>query len=528
VTLESALSRKMLALGSSGDEDARAFLQNRTAVYARVLFWAFVTLRGLEVVLYASYPEIKPRLYSWILCTGMFGLIAMAVCWRGFLIRRQLSVAILSRVDLAFTVSSGVVFGATALLAYDRAESAYTCLIYACFLVFTRALVVPSTGRRTATVSALAIAPLVIAAAGLALWTTQEIPGVAYFICATLYSVTAVSIAAAGSRFIYGLRRRVRAHARLGQYTLGRKIRSNGMDDVYEATHALLRRPTAIKLLRPDAKATSRLGRFETAVQRMSKLTHPNTAAVLDYGHSPDGVFYYVMEHLDGIDLEVLVRNHGKLPASRAVDILVQACGALHEAHRHGIAHADLKASNIMVCVRGGIPDVAKVLDIGLLLDRDPGVIAGTPSYLAPELVHGGGATPAADIYALGVVAYFLMTGRMVFEGSTPTAVIQQHLDCLPTAPEVSPAIDALVLACLAKDPTARPASVKEVARSLQAARPDDGWNIAAAHAWWRTLAVDRDPTAASKTPLAIEVDLAIRRRLGTTDRTARRVIPIQ
>jgi hypothetical protein len=442
----------------------------------------------------------------------------MAVCWRGLLVRRTLSLRALSRIDLAYTASSGVVFGVTALLAHDRHESAYTCLVYTCLLVFTRTLVVPSSGVWTAKVSTISFAPLVIAAAGLAIENEQEIPGSAYLACAFIYSVMAVVIATAGSRFMYGLRRRVREQMRLGQYTLDRKIGEGGMGAVYLARHALLRRPTALKLLHPDRIGAGTLDRFEREVQHMSQLTHPNTVAVFDYGHSPDGVFYYAMEFLDGIDLEKLVRKHGPQPLGRVIDILVQVCGALHEAHLRGLVHRDVKPSNIILCERGGNPDVAKVVDFGLAREHAaPSIahaIAGTPAYLAPEAVLTPATVgPAADLYALGAVAFFLLTGRCVFEGSV-AELYRLHVEAEPPPPGLTPEVDALILACLAKDPARRPASAAVLARELRALRVRETWDLSTARAWWRGFRVDGDEPVASAPSMLITIDLGARERV--------------
>jgi serine/threonine-protein kinase len=467
VTDEAALSRRMLARARDGsldgDEAARALLQKRLEVYSRVIFWAFVALRALEAAMYAAYPQVKPELYSWIFETGIVSLVAMAVCWRGFLMRRALSVRVLGRIDLAYAAGCGLVFGATALLAHDRHESAVTCFCYACFVVFTRALVVPSSGTWTLKVSLIAFAPVVIAAAALAAGDDEGIPGLAYLLCSAIYSAIAVTIATAGSRFIYGLRRRVREHARLGAYTLDRKLGEGRLGPVYRARHALLRRPTALKLLQPDRVGAGAIARFERAVQQMSQLTHPNTVAVFDYGHSDDGVFYYAMEYLDGIDLAALVRTYGPQPAGRAIDILAQVCGALHEAHLRGLVHGDLTPAKIVVCERGGRADVAKVADFGLAHER--------------TAAADGAADLRADLRALGEVARVLL-GRE----------------------------DAAIAACLRAPQTAA-----EVARALRALRVDDGWSAAAAVAWWQAFRADAHEPAASAPQLHVQVDLAAR-----------------
>lgn len=478
---EPELSRRMLAQSGSAsvtDEAARAYLQARLEVYARVMFWAFVALRVLEVILYRTYPTVRPHQYTAILVTGIVGLLAMAVCWRGVLVGRARSLTTLGWIDLVYTASCGVVFGVTAVLAYDRHESAFTCLIYACFVVFMRTLVLPSRGRMTAMVSTCAMTPIVLAAGILAAYTKQEIPGAVFAVSATAFSALAVVIATVGSRFIYGLRRRVDENTRLGQFTLDRKIGEGARGVVYRARHALLRRPTAIKLLHPKRFSADLLAHFEREVQHMSQLTHPNTVAVFDYGHSPDGVYYYAMEYLDGIDLGRLVRDHGAQPPGRVIEILAQVCGALHEAHSRGLAHRDVKPSNIILCERGGAPDVAKLGDFGLAHDADQ-------------------LGPASDLRALGSVGLYLLAGRSGALGPSAAAL-------------GAPALEALLSACTDDDVAARPASAAALAEQLRAL-PRDGWDSAAARVWWSELRRANADGSTSTPSMTLTVDLGSR-----------------
>jgi CHASE1-domain containing sensor protein len=300
------------------------------------------------------------------------------------------------------------------------------------------------------------------------------------------------------------LRRQMRAALRLGQYTLVEKLGEGGMGTVYRAHHALLRRPTAIKLLHAAVQVeggSTALARFEREVQLMSGLRHPNTVVVYDYGRTPEGTFYYAMEHIEGITLEDLVEADGPQAPERVVHLLLQICAALAEAHAISLVHRDIKPANVMLCDRGGIPDFVKVLDFGLAkqLSNDvstklsqSATLLGTPHYMAPEAILGRGPVDArVDIYALGALGYFLLTGTLVFNGNTVVEVCAKHLTVVPEPPSerlgraLPAGLEALVLRCLEKDPDARVSSAEQLASEL-AELGLTGWDAARARAWWR------------------------------------------
>jgi serine/threonine-protein kinase len=299
---------------------------------------------------------------------------------------------------------------------------------------------------------------------------------------------------------IYGLRVEVREARRLGQYVIEEKIGEGGMGEVYRARHGLMRRPTALKLLRPDHTRETDLVRFEREVQLTARLTHPNTITIFDYGRTDDGVFYYAMELLDGANLQRIVDVSGAQPEGRVVRILLQAAGALAEAHSLGLIHRDIKPANIVLCAQGGEHDVVKVLDFGLVKELSLGgdasvtvasTLVGTPQYMAPESIRNPEAIDArADLYALGAVAYFLLTGSEVFRGKTIVEVCGQHLHQAPEpmaerGVQVSPELEAIVLSCLEKQPEARPGSAVELRRRLAACGVAP-WGDDEAKAWWR------------------------------------------
>jgi serine/threonine protein kinase len=300
------------------------------------------------------------------------------------------------------------------------------------------------------------------------------------------------------------LNRNVEAAMKLGQYTLVEKIGEGGMGQVYRARHALLKRPTAIKLLRSDTSSDHAAARFEREVQATSQLSHPNTIAIYDYGHTPDGLFYYVMEFLPGLDLNDLVQAHGPLPGSRVVHILAQVCGSLAEAHAAGLIHRDIKPHNIRLTERGGIHDFVKVLDFGLVKDVGTGetstqltaanTITGTPHYMSPEAVRDSKRVgPRSDLYALGAVGYFLLTGQHVFAGPSAMEVLSSHLYDTPIRPSermatettIDADLEAVLMRCLAKEPDDRPASAARLRAELLACACAGHWSEEQAALWW-------------------------------------------
>ena len=517
-------SRAALWRNGSSDDDGRAYLQTRMTLFSQLMFWSFIALLVFLIALYRIYPSVKPRDNDVIVIGGALLLGVMAILWRVFLIRRTLSVRALFGLDVFYAIGIGGWFAAAALLAKDFRPAGYTTLMYAAFTVFMRAIVVPSSGRRTAIVSLLVFVPMWIASVILARETTQELPPPAFVVGALLLGIVPILLASVGSDIIYGLRLQVSEAMQLGQYTLESKIGEGGNGAVYRAHHALLRRPTAIKLLLPDRVGAENLDRFEREVQHMSQLSHPNTVAVFDYGRSPDGVFYYAMEYLGGIDLEHLVERFGPQPADRVVHVLLQVCGALHEAHAAKLIHRDIKPANIILCERGTVLDVAKVVDFGLVQEITRGaatasqVVLGTPAYIAPEAVTDPDEiTHAVDLYALGAVGYFLITGKRLFEGKTAVDVCLQHVTQPPRPPSelvrVAPALEAVVMTCLAKQPAERYPTAAALAEALEALPPAGDWSKADAAAWWEQFrkAQASEAAASAARTRTITVDVSTR-----------------
>lgn len=287
----------------------------------------------------------------------------------------------------------------------------------------------------------------------------------------------------------------------LGQYKLEHKLGAGAMGVVYKGYHAMLRRPTAIKMLNVDKVNDASIARFEQEVQITCQLNHPNTIAIYDFGRTPEGVFYYAMEYLDGIDLQQLVEGYGPLPEARVIFILRQICGSLYEAHSKGLVHRDIKPSNIMINRRGGEADVVKVLDFGLVKavdqEKQAGLTAanaltGTPQYMSPEAIQSPTLVDAcSDIYAVGAVGYFLLTGQHVFHGSTMVELLQHHIATPPVAPSerlgkpVSPPLEHALLACLEKNRALRPQTARMLSDMLARVPTAGSWTWQDADAWW-------------------------------------------
>jgi len=298
----------------------------------------------------------------------------------------------------------------------------------------------------------------------------------------------------------------------LGQYQLVEKIGEGGMGIVYKAHHALLRRETALKLLTPDKADPLSIQRFEREVRLTCRLMHPNTIQVFDYGHTPEGIFYYAMEYLDGLNLGQLVESYGPQPEGRIVNLLIQICESLAEAHAQGLVHRDIKPANVFVTDRGGVPDMVKVLDFGLVRTvasadeaaphtGDTETFVGTPIYMSPEAVRNSAQTDArSDLYSVGAVGYHLLTGQGLFDGATMDEICRKRLVEKPVPPTIRlgrticPHLEAVILRCLERDPEDRPQSAHELIALLAASPRIADWNVEQRSAWWvaHREAIDR------------------------------------
>ena len=371
-------------------------------------------------------------------------------------------------------------------------------------LIFTYGILMPNTWRR-----ALAIlVPTACMPYALILCLRWQVPEVNAAIDADKFSgpiplpLVAVAIAVFATHVITSVRREAFKTRQLGQYVLKTKLGSSGMGEVYRAEHQLLKRPCAVKLIKPRQAADARLlARFEREVQATAKLTHWNTVEIYDYGHADDGTFYYAMELLPGLSLDELVKYHGPLPPERAVHFVRQVCKALREAHAKGLIHRDIKPANVIAAERGGVYDVAKLLDFGLVREHtadsagrsatQPGSFSGSLLYMCPEQVKSFDRLDArSDIYSLGAVAYYLVTGRPPFEGDSIWDIITAH-SRNPVKPptEVNPNVPAdlerVIVRCLAKLPANRFQNMGDLSAALNACACVGEWTEERAEAWW-------------------------------------------
>jgi serine/threonine-protein kinase len=411
-------------------------------------------------------------------------------------------------------------------------------------LLLYRAAVIPSEPARTTRVGILAVASVpVLTYLVYARAAQPNLPSPWLFAAfSLLFATLVVVLSTTTSGIIYGLQKTVHEARRLGPYTLVEKIGAGGMGAVYRAQHALLRRPTAVKILPPERAGEMDLARFEREVQMTALLTSPHTVSIYDYGKTPDGVFYYAMEFLDGIDLFELVQRDGPMPPGRVVHVLRQVSEALAEAHRSGLIHRDVKPANILLSERGGKHDFAKVLDFGLVKSlssanagtTERNVILGTPYYMAPEAVRSPALVDArSDLYSLAATAYFLLTGKAVFEG-TSADVLASLLRDRPRPPSerlgrpIPASLEELLLKTLAKEPEDRLASMEAFAAALAACDDVAPWGDADAAAWWESrrslvAAARSDSTDPATVPtISIGRDAPLRQDPGRTKVRAR------
>ncbi len=506
-----------------------AFVRERLALLGKTLF---LVSFGFYLFLLASLTWVGGAPFAAVvrgpvalghLCASL----TMALLWL-LASRAKPSLRILGALDAVSFVVAGVFLS---LMTVEDETQILQVLLALTVTVMVRAILMPSRPGRTLLLSALVFAPTVVVCIARH-HPTAFLPGFSpgyqklhMTLNTVLWSVLGTTLATIVSRVLYGLRQQVAEASELGQYLLEEKIGGGGMGEVWRARHRLLIRPAAIKLIR--RRATDAMSedpelmvrRFEREARATAALTSPHTVQLYDFGVAEDGRLYYVMELLDGLDLETMVRQHGPLPPERVVHLLRQACSALQDAHSNGLVHRDIKPANVVLSRAGTTFDFVKVLDFGLVkLDgarvADRKAIdlsgedswSGTPGYMAPEVVLGATETDhRVDLYALGCVAYWLLTGKLVFEGENAIQVMLQHAQAEPRRPSqrvdraIPVALEDLVMQCLEKDPARRPESAEVVSHRLDAVPLPSVWSEEQAEQWWATY----QPRARDARPVA-------------------------
>ncbi len=439
----------------------------------------------------------------------LINLVAAIFVWLAARGRRLSDTAVLY-LGLALEVLLCLVAASAGQLWFYRDTGAPMFISWCVPIVILFPVLIPCPPRTMliASVAAASMEPL----AAVGLWSQGVYPleTLRSTLPGTIISPTlAVIIAYVASRIIYGLNVDVAKAKQMGAYHLETLLGRGGMGEVWRAKHQMLARPAAIKLIRPDAVGADEasghtlLQRFEREAQATASLRSPHTVEIYDFGLSKDGTFFYVMELLEGIDLDTLVKQYGPIPAERVVHILRQVCHSLDEAHEAGLMHRDIKPANLFICRYGRDRDFVKVLDFGLVKKRHTteddqgdltqhGTAVGTPSFMAPEMLSDGGLVDGrADIYAVGCVAYWLLTGLLVFEGSSAMAVIVKHARDIPDSPsarsemDIPPALEQIVMDCLEKEPENRPQSASDLAIRLDQLNLPESWTDDCAATWW-------------------------------------------
>lgn len=495
-----------LGASDSNSAEAHDFLRRRIAFFIAIclMLWTVIAVLSQLAAMAWAPPggtgTLRPMMWIHVGVT-----VALAMTWAVVRFAR-VSPSTLMFIDLCSTLDQGLA-GAFILpftLVQFRAD--LSMVMGLAFVCIVRAAVVPSTPLRTFVITLLSNVPNIVAThllysrAG----TGAPLPALVAASQVATWALMGTVLSAVVSRVIYGLRQQVQKTARLGQYILEEKIGEGGMGTVFRARHTLLRRPTAVKVLDAERAGNVSLARFEREVQLTSEISHPNIIAVYDYGRSLDGAFYYAMEYLNGFDLQQLVDVDGPQPAGRVVHILAQAADALAEAHVVGLIHRDVKPGNIVLCEHARRFDQIKVVDFGLvrqLGNSDPTLstadaIAGTPLYLSPEAITSPKDLDArSDLYALGAVGYFLLTGEPVFRGESVLQVLTQALHQPVEAPSarlgkpIPPQLEQIILACLARERDARPIDATAVRDALLSCTDVSPWTPDDARNWWSTHA---------------------------------------
>ena len=430
--------------------------------------------------------------------------VSLLLCWY----TRRLTCRPRLALDLALVYEVFLALGIGIVNQWEPQRLLAGRLSWLCVLILLFPMIVPNTPRKTLIASLIAASmdPVGILVAHL---RGLDTPTLSMIVWNYLPNYVCALVAVIPSKIMVRIGHHVQRARELGSYRLVHLIGRGGMGEVWHATHRMLARPAAIKLIKPEllgtrnsSEAASVIQRFRREAEASSRLQSPHTIHLYDFGETRNRTFYFVMELLEGLDLETLVRNYGPLPPERVVYLLRQACHSLGEAHDCGLIHRDVKPANIYLCHLGREYDFVKVLDFGLVkYDRDESLLdtmkggddmtTGTPAYMAPEMASGDSVDRRADLYALGCVAYWLLTGEMVFTAETPLKMLIQHIQAVPIPPgrrsgrPIPADVERIVLKCLEKDPADRFDTADELAAALDATASSSAWGVEEAKAWW-------------------------------------------
>jgi len=486
--------------------------RERVKIAALVFFatWLFVVTMNEGIARFAYGNAVLARLWAprqtIITLVGLVASLGMAFVASRMKHRPELVLDL----GLVFEVFNSLLVSMVTEW-YPRQDA--QAISWVCVTIVIWPAIAPSSPRKTL-IAALAAATTI----PLAIWyglTVHPVADASWFMLLWLIlpGYVCAALAVVPANVIRGLGKQVTRARELGSYQLEEQIGKGGMGEVYRAKHRLLARPAAVKLISPAALRGASpdenrivIERFRREAEAAATLRSPHTIELYDYGVAEDGTFYYVMELLDGIDFQQLVAQHGPLPPERVIHLISQACDSLGEAHLAGLVHRDVKPSNILACRMGLAADYVKVLDFGLVKHdakhssneveiTSAGAVSGTPAYMAPESVSGIGAVgPAADVYALGCVAYWLLTGHTVFKAANATMMMMQHVTNAPVPPSLKAPhpvprdLEEIVMRCLAKDPAERPSDAAVLAEMLSRCRVALPWTDSRAHEWWDAL----------------------------------------
>ena len=521
-------AEEIRSVGSAGlpadflDESVRR-LQTVALLYAAAYFLAAIfpnilcqvmTLAtpGAQCVPYFTSPRLLlPPTLSILIGVGTFALIRWGRLSAATKLNLGLAFEVVGSFGIALAEYQGITTGVTYVGMGGVNDGAGFGLSWVSVWVLLFTVVVPSPPRRAALAAVLSVSAVPLSfALYMATGVSPIVIGPPEFFFGLVFPyVIVVGMAAVAATVVYQLGAEVRRARELGSYRLVERLGEGGMGEVWRAEHRLLARPAAVKLIRPEAlgpvgpeRRRVNLHRFEREAQATASMRCPHTVELYDFGVADDGTFYYVMELLTGLDLEVLVQKHGPLPASRVVRLLHQICHSLAEAHEIGLIHRDVKPANIFACRFGREVDWIKVLDFGMVKHRGEAgdadskltadnVVGGTPAYMAPEQALGETVDGRADLYALGCVAYWLLTGQQAFRGRTPLETMMLHVHGTVERPSkrtelpFPPALEDLVMELLAKDPAARPQTADDVDARLSRIDVEPAWTTDRAVQWW-------------------------------------------